>query len=329
VTVRIIAEVGSVHDGSFGNAGKLVESAAACGADAVKFQTHIAAAESLAAAPSPGYFSAEPRMAYFNRTAFTAAQWRELKALCGRCGVDFLSSPFSLEAVDLLEEVGVESYKIPSGEVTNLPLLERVTATGKPVLLSSGMSDWQELDAAVERLRGGGPLTVMQCSSAYPCPPERVGLNVLAELRQRYVLPVGYSDHSRGLTAALAAVALGASVIEKHFAFSRLMYGSDASNATEPDEFAELVAMIRELETMLAHPVDKDDVAAYRDMKRIFEKSVVTARPVSAGTVLSNADLAFKKPGDGISAARYREVVGRRVARDLPADHQLSPGDLS
>lgn len=329
MSVQIIAEVGSVHDGSFGNAGRLIEAAAACGVDAVKFQTHIAEAESLASAPSPGYFSAEPRLAYFARTAFTPAQWRDLKAICGRCGVAFLSSPFSLEAVDLLEEVGVASYKIPSGEVTNLPLLERVAASGKPVLLSSGMSDWQELDRAVECLGGGGPLTVMQCSSAYPCPPERVGLNVLAELRERYGLPVGFSDHSRGLAAALAAVALGASVIEKHFTFSRLMYGSDASNATEPDEFAELVAMIRELEAMLAHPVDKDDVTAYRDMKRIFEKSVVTARPVAAGTVLSDADLAFKKPGDGISAGRYRDVLGRRAARDLPADHQLAPGDLS
>ena len=329
MTVQIIAEVGSVHDGSFGNACKLVEAAAACGVDAVKFQTHIAEAETLASAPSPGYFTAEPRIAYFERTAFTPEQWHELKSVCDRNQVTFLSSPFSLEAVALLEDVGAESYKIPSGEVTNLPLLERVAATGKPCLLSSGMSDWAELDRAVEVLRAGGPLTVLQCSSLYPCPAEQVGLNVLGELRTRYGTAVGYSDHSRGLTAAVAAVALGATVIEKHFTFSRLMYGSDASNATEPAAFARLVEMIRECEAMLAHPVDKDETTAYREMKRIFEKSVVTAGPIAAGTVLTATDLAFKKPGDGISAARYRELVGRRAARDLPADHQLSPSDLS
>ena len=329
MTVQIIAEVGSVHDGSFGNACKLVEAAAACGVDAVKFQTHMAEAETLASAPSPGYFTAEPRMAYFERTAFTPEQWHELKSVCDRNQVAFLSSPFSLEAVALLEEIGAESYKIPSGEVTNLPLLERVAATGKPCLLSSGMSDWAELDRAVEVLRAGGPLTVMQCSSVYPCPAEQVGLNVIGELRARYGTAVGFSDHSRGLTAAVAAVAFGASVIEKHFTFSRLMYGSDASNATEPAAFARLVEMIRECEAMLAHPVDKDETTAYREMKRIFEKSVVTAGPIAAGTVLAATDLAFKKPGDGISAARYRELVGRRAARDLPADHQLSLSDLS
>lgn len=329
MAVQIIAEVGSVHDGSFGNARKLVEAAADCGVDAVKFQTHIAEAESLPSAPSPGYFTAEPRIDYFRRTAFSAEQWSALKTACAERGVGFLSSPFSLEAVDLLEQIGVEAYKIPSGEVTNLPLLERVAATGKAVLLSSGMSDWAELDAAVETLRAGGPLTVLQCSSIYPCPPESVGLNVIGELRERYGLPVGFSDHSQGLTAAVAAVACGASVIEKHLTFSRLMYGSDAANATEPGDFGLLVQMIRELEAMLAHPVDKDEVTPYREMKRIFEKSVVTARPLAAGTTLSAEDLAFKKPGDGISAARYREVIGRRAARDLPADHLLSTRDLS
>ncbi len=326
--ITLIAEIGSVHDGSFGNACKLIEAAAACGAQAVKFQTHIAEAESLPDAPSPGYFSAEPRIEYFRRTAFSLERWRELQAKAVEQGVEFLSSPFSLEAVDLLERLGVKSYKIPSGEITNLPLLERVAQTGKPVLLSSGMSDWSELDAAVAVLRERVPLTVMQCTSAYPCPAERVGLNVIEEMRQRYGLPVGYSDHSYGPTAAIAAAALGATVIEKHFTFSRLMYGSDASNAMEPEQFAQLAASLRELERMLAHPVDKDDLTPYADMKRIFEKSVVTARPLASGSVLSEADLAFKKPGDGIPASRIRDLIGRRTSRDLPSNHKLSSGDL-
>jgi N-acetylneuraminate synthase len=182
----------------------------------VKFQTHIAAAETLRDAPNPPYFKGEPRFEYFTRTGFSLPQWKQLAENCRSAGVEFLSSPFSLEAVDLLEEVGVGSYKIPSGEVTNIPLLRKIAATKKPVLLSSGMSDWAELDAAVAALHGGGLVTVLQCSSAYPCPPEQVGLNVMTEMRDRYGLDVGFSDHTLGVAAAIAAAALGASVIEKH-----------------------------------------------------------------------------------------------------------------
>jgi N-acetylneuraminate synthase len=326
---RIIAEIGSVHDGSFGNAIKLIEAAAACGADAVKFQTHIAEAETLADAPMPSYFAGEPRMAYFRRTGFSPDQWRQLRDACLRCGVVFLSSPFSLEAVDLLEDIEVAAYKVPSGEVSNIPLLEKIAATGKAVLLSSGMSSWADLDAAVAALRGGGPITLLQCSSAYPCPPERVGLNVLADMRSRYGLPVGLSDHTMGPAAAFAAAALGATLIEKHFAFSRLMYGSDAANAMEPEDFRAMAQGLRDIWTMLEHPVDKNDTAPYGEMKRIFEKSIVTARPLGEGHALERGDLAFKKPGDGIAAARWREVIGRRLRRAAAADHKLSFDDLA
>jgi N,N'-diacetyllegionaminate synthase len=325
----LIAEIGSVHDGSFGNACKLIETAAGCGAHAAKFQTHIAEAETLRDAPSPGYFKGEPRFDYFRRTGFTSAQWKELNQVCIANRVAFLSSPFSLEAVDLLEEIGIGAYKIPSGEVTNWPLLERVAATGKPTLLSSGMSSWQELDDAVEILRRGGRLTIMQCTTAYPCPPERVGLNVIAEMRSRYDLPVGFSDHTNGIAAAFAAAALGADVVEKHLTFSQLMYGSDAANAMEPTDFRRLAKGLGEIWAMRATPVDKNDLAPYRDMKRIFEKSIVTARSVPAGHVIDRADLAFKKPGDGISAARYRHIIGRRTARALPEEHKLSDEDLA
>lgn len=324
----IIAEIGSVHDGSFGNACKLIEAAAACGADIVKFQTHIAEAETLKDAPAPPYFQGEPRFDYFRRTSFSEAQWVGLKRVCAEARVRFLSSPFSLEAVDLLERVGVDLYKVPSGETTNTPLLEKIAATGKPVLLSTGMSDWAEIDRAVAILKQGGSLAVMQCASAYPCPPERVGLNVLAQMQERYGVEVGFSDHTQGSAAAFAAAALGAVVVEKHFAFSRLMYGSDAANSMAPDEFRAFCEGLRAIWTMLSHPVDKDDLAPYRDMKRIFEKSVVAGRRIPAGAAITPDMLAFKKPGDGIPAARYRELIGRRAARDLPADTLLSPSDL-
>ncbi|MCZ8121887.1 MAG: N-acetylneuraminate synthase family protein [Magnetospirillum sp.] len=325
----LIAEIGSVHDGSFGNALKLIEAAAAAGADAVKFQTHIAAAETLRDAPMPPYFKGEPRFEYFERTGFKPDQWRALKAACEAAGVTFLSSPFSLEAVDLLEEVGVGAYKVPSGEVSNLPLMEKIARTGKPVLLSSGMSDWTELDAAVAVLREGGPLCVLQCSSAYPCPPERVGLNVIGEMRARYGTAVGFSDHTLGYAAAAAAVTLGADSVEKHFTFSRAMYGSDAANSMEPAEFKVLSAMLREIRAMRAAPVEKSDTGPYRDMKRIFEKSIVSARDLAAGTALTEADLAFKKPGDGIPAARWRDILGRRMKRAVPADRKLTFEDFA
>ena len=325
----IIAEIGSVHDGSFGNACKLIEAAAVCGADAVKFQTHIAAAETLHDAPMPHFFSGESRFEYFERTAFSPSQWKELKRVCQASGVAFLSSPFSLEAVDLLEDVGVDAYKVPSGEVTNIPLMKRIAETRKPVLLSSGMSCWPELDAAMAALEPGGPVTVLQCASAYPCPPEQVGLNVIGEMRERYGVAVGYSDHTSGVVAGVAAAILGAAVIEKHFTFSRLMYGSDAANSMEPNEFAQFCEAVREAWAMAAAPVDKNDVTAYQDMKRIFEKSIVAARSIAAGSVLTPEDLAFKKPGDGIPAADYETVIGKTVKADLPPDHKFVEDDFA
>ncbi len=325
----LIAEIGSVHDGSFGNALNLIEGAAKAGADAVKFQTHLAEFETLANAPAPAYFQDEPRMEYFRRTGFSISQWKRLAAHASKCGVTFLSSPFSLEAVDLLEEVGISHYKIPSGEVSNLPLLERIAETGKPCLLSSGMSDWKDLDAAIEALRGSSDITILQCSSAYPCAPEAVGLNVIGEMKARYGLKVGFSDHTLGYAAPFAAAALGATVIEKHFTFSRLMYGSDAKHSMEPDEFRILSSGLKEIWRMLGNPVDKNSSDSYREMKQIFEKSVVTRAPIDEGTVLTKGHLAFKKPGTGIRAADYARLIGRKIRRALPGDHLIEEGDLA
>jgi N-acetylneuraminate synthase len=326
-SVFVIAEAGMNHDGSLGNAIRLAETAAECGADAVKFQLHDALAESTKDAPSPPYFQHETRWEYFNRTAFTDEQWATLKDACDRAGIEFLCSVFSAEAVDRLERLGVGRYKIGSGEVTNLELVRRVAATGKHVLLTSGMSSWRELDAAVAA--AGNDVTVLQCTSEYPTPPERVGLNVLAQLRERYGRPVGFSDHTVGNYAAFAAVALGAVVVEKHFTLSRQAYGPDAALAMEPDELEDLVEGIRELETMLVNPVDKDDLAPFAEMKRVFEKSVVTVADIPAGATIERDWLAAKKPGTGIPAAKLDDVVGRTAARDLPADTVVTEDSLA
>ncbi len=325
----IIAEIGSVHDGSFGNALKLIEAAARCGADVVKFQTHIAEAETLKDAPMPPYFKGEPRFEYFKRTGFSDEQWSELRSACHRADVLFSSSPFSLEAVDLLERIGIDLYKVPSGEVTNIPLLEKLSSTGKPVLLSTGMSDWEEIDAAVHVLEQGGPLCVMQCTSQYPTPPEKAGINLISEILERYACIPGYSDHTRGSAASFAAAALGARVIEKHFAFSRLMYGSDALNSMEPDEFEQFCSGLKDIWTMLDNPVDKNNLDDVREMKTIFQKSIVAARRIEKGHVITEQDLAFKKPGDGIPAASYRMILGKRASKTIPEDSKLTESDYT
>lgn len=324
--VYVIAEAGMNHDGELERAIRLANAAAEAGADAVKFQLHDAAAETTRDAPAPPYFQDESRWEYFERTAFTDEQWAALKQACEERGIEFLCSVFSLEALDRLERLGVARYKIGSGEVTNLALVRAAGETGKPVLLSSGMSSWAELDAAVEA--AGSNVVVLQCTSAYPTPPEQVGLNVLGELRDRYGRPVGFSDHTRGTAAALAAVALGAEVVEKHLTLSRGDYGPDAAMGLEPDELHALVREIRDLETMLASPVDKDDVAPFDEMKRVFEKSVVAVEPIPAGTTLEAPMLAAKKPGTGIPAARLPELVGRRARNDIAADSVLTEADL-
>jgi N,N'-diacetyllegionaminate synthase len=329
-SIKIVAEVGSVHDGSLGNAKKLIEAAAACGVDAVKFQTHIAEAETLPEAPMPPYFKGELRFDYFKRTGFSLEQWRELKQHCQANKVQFLSSPFSVEAVELLEQVGVTIYKIPSGEITNLPLLEHVAKTGKPVLLSSGMSSWEELDKAVDTIRRSHKqIVVMQCTSEYPCPYEQVGLNVMLDMKERYGLPVGLSDHTLTPYASFAAAALGAQVLEKHFTFSRLMYGSDAPHSLEPAEMADMVQGVRAMETMLQSPVDKSDASRFNEMKRIFEKSLVSLADIPAGAELTPDVVGIKKPGNGIPAARFHEIMGKIAARDIPAGRLLGNDDIA
>jgi N-acetylneuraminate synthase len=325
----IIAEAGSVHDGSFGNACALIDMAAAAGANVVKFQTHIAAAETLRAAPMPSYFKGEPRYEYFERTGFSFDQWKKLKERCQERAVVFLSSPFSEQAVDLLEHVGADLYKVPSGEVTNTFLMERLAATGKPVVLSSGMSDWAELDCAVDILRASPRLIVLQCSSAYPCPPEEVGLNIIGEMARRYNVEVGLSDHTPDFAASFAAAALGATVIEKHVTFSKLMYGSDARHSMEPDDFAAFCRGLKNIWMMLDNPVDKNDLSSYQEMKTVFEKSLVAGSDLPAGHRLTRGDLAAKKLGNGIPVVEYAKVVGRKLERAVSADHVLDWSDLA
>lgn len=325
----IIAEFGMLHEGSFGNACRMADVAKECGADAVKFQTHIAEAETLPNAPMPSFFKGEPRWDYFKRTAFTFEQWKSLKAHCEKIGIEFMSTPFSAEAVEVLERVGVVRYKIPSGEVTNIPFLEHIGKTGKPVILSSGMSSWAELDEAVAVFKKhGNELTVLQCTSIYPTPPEKIGLNVMLEMKKRYNCLIGLSDQSLDCYACFSAVALGASVIEKHITLSRFCYGSDAKHSIEPEQFKEFVTGVRVIEKILGNPVDKNDLADLIEMKKVFEKSIVAQSDIPKGTVIERKHLGIKKPSGGLAPKFLSNVIGRKAKENIKQDQQITASDI-
>jgi N,N'-diacetyllegionaminate synthase len=328
----IVGEVAQAHDGSLGFAHAFVDAIANAGADAVKFQTHIAAAESTPAEPWRVKFSSQDttRYDYWRRMEFSEEHWVGLKRHAEERGLVFLSSPFSGEAVDLLERIGMVAWKVASGEVSNAPLLERLLATKRPLLLSSGMSALAELDATVARAQAASvPIAVLQCTTAYPCPPERIGLNLLPFFRERYGCPVGLSDHSGTTFAGLAAAALGCDVLEVHVTLSREMFGPDVPASVTTAELRQLVEGVRFIERMRASPVDKDaaagDVAA---MRHLFTKSVVARMDLPAGTVLLRDHLSFKKPGTGIPSERVGSVLGRPLRRAVARDQLLTWEDL-
>jgi N-acetylneuraminate synthase len=317
----IIGEIAQTHDGSLGTAHAYIDAIAAAGADAIKFQTHFAEAESSPGEPWRVKFSKqdETRYDYWRRMEFTPAQWRGLAEHCAERGILFLSSAFSLQAVTLLESLGMQAWKVGAGEITNLPMLTAMAKTGKPVLLSSGMSSWEEMDAAVNCVRqNGAPVAVFQCTTTYPCPPEKLGLNVLAELRARYQCPVGLSDHSGTIYAGLAARSLGAQLIEVHVTFSRECFGPDVPASVTTAELKQLIEGARFIERALHNPVNKTAMAnELAEMKRIFGKSLFVARELPAGAKITFENLAFKKPGTGIPASRYADYVGRALKRPV------------
>jgi N,N'-diacetyllegionaminate synthase len=329
----IIAEVAQAHDGSLGTAHAYIDLVARSGAQAIKFQTHIASAESTPGEPFRLKFSLqdEDRYAYWKRMEFSEPQWRGLADHCRDAGLVFLSTPFSFEAVELLERLDMAAWKVGSGEVTNLPMLQRMAGTGRPVLVSSGMSSWRHLDEAMATIEArGAPAAVLQCTTAYPCPPERIGLNVPAQLRSRYGCPVGLSDHSGAEYAGLAAVALGADLLEVHVVISRDSFGPDVGASLTPDQLRRLVEGSAFVRRATDHPVDKDAEAERTgELRTMFGKSVVAARDLPAGHRLADSDLRLKKPGNGIPAARLRDVVGRTLAKSVRADGLLSEQDLA
>jgi N,N'-diacetyllegionaminate synthase len=328
----IIGEVAQTHDGSLGQAHAFVDAIADAGADAVKFQTHIAEAESTPDEPWRVKFSRrdESRYEYWQRMEFTLAEWRGLKEHADERGLLFLSSPFSIQACELLENIGLKVWKIASGEVGNSMLLNRIIKSGNPVILSSGMSDWNELEEAVDKIKGSGnPLAVLQCTSAYPCPPEKVGLNMIDSLRKSFECAVGLSDHSGNIFASLAATALGAEVLEIHVTLSREMFGPDVPSSVTTSELRQLNEGVRLIEKMVANPIDKEAMAVELEpLRQIFTKSLYAGSTITAGTILNSGHFQLKKPGNGIPPSKLSLLIGRKLRRTLKENELISLDDI-
>lgn len=314
--VLVVAEIGNNHDGKLSQARRLIRDASEAGCDVVKFQTHIAYEEMIENGTCPPHFK-EPRFQFVKRMQFSKAQHRSLKAYAERLGLIFLSSPFSEKAVDLLNELDVAVFKIGSGELTNIPFLQYVAKKKKPIILSTGMSTWQEIDLAVETIRKYNKrLIIMQCTSKYPCPYEEVGLKLIPELKKRYSLPIGLSDHTPTVYTAIAGVALGACLIEKHFTLNKTLYGPDHKASLVKAEMKTLVEAIKAVELALK-PFDKDELIKLKGIRDTFQKSLVAKVNIPSGVRITKAMLCQKKPGTGISPVRWFEVVGRLTRKAI------------
>lgn len=328
----IIAEVAQAHDGSFDSAREYIDAVADSGADAVKFQTHLAACESSLDEPFRVAMTARDRTRYdyWQRMEFSESQWRELAGRARDRGLIFLSSAFSVEAVELLLKIGMPAWKVGSGEFRSHELLAAIRRTGGPVLLSTGMSRYDEIADMVRSLRQDGtPFALMQCTSRYPVPLEEVGLNVLDELRDRFACPVGLSDHSGSIFPGLAAMARGAELLEVHVVLDRNHSGPDASSSLTPAELRELTTARDAFARMARSPVDKDALAGrLEEMRRLFTKSAAPTRPLAAGSIVTDDLLVPRKPGTGIPYGERHKVLGRRLRHDVSPERVLKWSDF-
>lgn len=313
----LIAEIGQAHEGSLGVLHSYIDAVATTGVHAVKFQMHIAEAESSEQEPFRIKFSLEDktRFDYWKRMGFSLEQWKGIKQHCDEVGLEFLCSPFSNLSVDWLEEIGVKRYKIGSGEITNFLLLEKIAKTKKPIILSSGMSSFAELDMTVQFLQNRKvSYSILQCTTAYPTQHEQYGLNVISELQKRYQVPVGYSDHSAKIATCIAATALGACILEFHVVFDRRQFGPDSNSSLTIDETKQLVESVRNISKAIQSPIDKNDITAFENLKNIFEKSLAVNKKLPEGHVLTFDDLEAKKPkGFGITAVDFERVIGKKL----------------
>lgn len=318
--IFVIAEIGQAHEGSLGILHSYIDALSTTGVDAIKFQTHIAEAESSQYEPFRIKFSYEDktRYDYWKRMEFTLEEWYGIKKHCDDLGIEFISSPFSNMAVDWLEKIGVKKYKIGSGEVSNFLMLEKIANTGKDIILSSGMSSFQELDETIKFLNNyTNNISILQCTTKYPTHAEDIGLNVIQELKKRYNIPIGLSDHSGKIYPLIAAAGLGAEILEFHAVFDKRMFGPDSTSSLEIDEIKQLIEGVRFIEISLDNRINKANNSQFQNLKYIFEKSLAINKDKKAGDIITFDDLETKKPfGYGVPAKNYKTVIGKKLIID-------------
>lgn len=329
--VIIIAEAGVNHNGSYELAIKMVAEAKRAGADYVKFQTAKPELVISTFAPKAEYQKettgvAESQLEMCKAIHLPLTDYKPLKEYCDKVGIGFMSTPFDLVSIDVLEPLDMDYYKIPSGEITNLPYLRKIASKHRPVILSTGMCEVEEVEAALQVLEQGGvkrsDIIVLHCNTEYPTPMADVNLRAMDDLRRSLGVEVGYSDHTKGIEVPIAAVALGATVIEKHFTLDKTMEGPDHKASLEPDELKAMVDAIRNIEQALGDGHKHVSPSERKNMD-IARKSIVAARDIRKGEVLTEENITTKRPGNGISPMRWDSVIGTTAIRDFGYDELI------
>lgn len=329
MSVYIIAEAGVNHNGSFELACKLVDAAKKAGADCIKFQTFIS--ENLVSknARKADYQKAatggdDSQLKMLKKLELSFEEFRKLQCYSREVGIDFISTPFDFDSIDFLCTLDLPFWKIPSGEITNLPYLMALAKTGKRAVMSTGMCSLEDIEAAVKVLKENGTpeIILLHCNTEYPTPYQDVNLRAMQTLKDRFGVETGYSDHTQGIAIPIAAVALGATVIEKHFTLDKNMEGPDHKASLEPNELAEMVSQIRNIETALGTG-DKTPSESERKNMSIARKSIVAQMPIKAGQCFTEENITVKRPGSGISPMRWFEVLGKTACRDFAEDELI------
>ena len=327
--VLIIAEAGVNHNGSIALAYKLVDKAVEAGADIIKFQTfianHLTSKQAVKAEYQKMQTDAnESQLDMLRKLELSFEEFAELNEYCKKRGIEFLSTAFDFDSIDFLAALGMKRWKIPSGEITSLPYLMKIAKLGKPVILSTGMSTMEEIGAAISVLKenGAGEITVLHCTTEYPTPYEDVNLRAMLTIKEAFHLEVGYSDHTKGIEIPIAAVAMGATVIEKHFTLDRNMEGPDHKASLEPDELKAMVTAIRNVEVAMGSGEKKPAASEKKNME-VARKSIVAKRNISKGEIFTEENLTVKRPGNGINPMRWFEVIGQSAKRDFKEDELI------
>ena len=330
--VRTIAEIGQAHDGSLGMAHSYIDALKNTGVSAIKFQIHIGEAESSIKEKFRKKFSYEDkkRIDYWKRIEFSQSEWLELKKHCEYNNMQFIASPFSIAAINLLKNNGQKIFKIASGEVSNYFLIDQIIQLKKEIIISSGLSNFKELDGSLKRIkRKKNKLSILQCTSSYPTKLDNIGLNVMQEMSERYKVPTGLSDHSGNPNILLAAAAIGAELLEFHVTFSKKSFGPDNSSSIEINKVQKLIEGIKDIKDCINNPIDKNNFKTNSKIKKIFSKSMAINKDIKKNQIIKLNDLETKKPGgQGIDAKYYLKIIGKKANKDMKKNSFLKKSDL-